>query len=318
MAEGDAFEIAGTPVPAGERVRVEVPVARATTGGWMTLPMEVVHGARPGPCLWLSGAIHGDEIDGVDIVRRVLGRLRAGELAGVVIGIPIVNVFGFITESRYLPDRRDLNRSFPGSEKGSLAARLAHLFMTEVVQRSDWGVDFHSGSDDRENLPQVRADLDDRATRAAALAFGAPVTIHGRPPADSLRHAAVEEGSRVVVYEGGEAHRFNEEAIGIGEQGVLRVLRHLGMFEAEPGSAAEAESIESRKTRWVRAGRSGICRLAVRLGDRVRKGAVLGEVTDSFGDRRKVVKSAHAGIVIGRRINPLVYQGEGVVHLADL
>lgn len=313
--EPQAFEFGGARVEAGQRARVELQASRLTTGSWMTLPVEVVHGSRPGPVIWLSGALHGDELDGVEIIRRVLGRLRARYMAGTVLAVPIVNVFGFVAENRYLPDRRDLNRSFPGSSRGSMASRLAHLFMDEVVRRCSWGVDLHCGSDDRENLPQVRGNLDDEETRRVALAFGAPVTIHGRPPDGSLRKAAVQGGARVILYEGGEAARFTEVVIETGVEGVLRVLRSLGMVATDHGEPPG--TLEIRRTSWLRAGRSGILRLDVRLGDRVAKGQRVGVIADALGEDSRPVKARADGMVIGRRVNPLVYQGEAVVHLAE-
>ncbi|HSR42977.1 MAG TPA: succinylglutamate desuccinylase/aspartoacylase family protein [Longimicrobiales bacterium] len=316
---GEALRIHDVEVAPGERGLVRMPVSRLTTGEFLSLAAEVVRGRTEGPALWLSGAIHGDELDGVEIVRRVLRRLDPDALAGTVIGVPVVNLFGFVSGSRYLPDRRDLNRSFPGRERGSMAAQLAHLFTTEIVQRCDYGIDFHCGSSDRRNLPQVRADLDDAEVRSAALAFGAPLVIHSRPPDGSLRKAASEAGARVLVYEGGEAHRFDPEAIRVGVDGVFRVLAHLGMADAPAEDEAEApDPAESRKTRWVRAVRSGICRLDVGLGERVSKGQRVGEISDTFGHDPHPVKARHAGVVIGVRIHPLVYKGEAVAHLAEV
>ncbi|HUE77911.1 MAG TPA: succinylglutamate desuccinylase/aspartoacylase family protein [Longimicrobiales bacterium] len=318
------LRLGGKRVRPGERKRVELPVARITTGDWLALSVEVLHGRGPGPTLWLTGAIHGDEIDGIEIIRRILTRLDTGTLNGTIIAVPVVNLFGFVSESRYLPDRRDLNRSFPGSTTGSLAARLARMLMDEVVARGDWGLDFHCGSDKRENLPQVRADLDDDETRRIARVFGAPVTIHGRAPDGALRKAALEADCRTLVYEAGEAGRFTESAIRRGVDGVARVLRTLGMTDGgaglAPGTAADTPpaTVESRRTRWVRAARSGICRIEVELGQRVRKGQAVGEITDPFGDGGETLAARCDGIVIGRRVNPLVYQGEAVVHLAEV
>jgi predicted deacylase len=314
--EPKPFELGGVRVEPGHRGRVDLPAARLTTGSWMTLPVEVVHGTRPGPTVWLSGALHGDELDGVEIVRRVLGRLRARYMGGTVLAVPIVNVFGFLVENRYLPDRRDLNRSFPGSARGSMASRLAHLFMHEVVRRCSWGFDFHCGSDARENLPQVRGDLDDPETHRVALAFGAPVTIHGRPPDGSLRKVAVQRGARVVLFEGGEAGRFTAEVIESGVEGVLRALRALEVTGGDAGRPPP--TIEVRRTSWLRAGRSGILRLDVRLGDHVQKGQRVGLIADALGDDGRPVRARTAGMVIGRRVNPLVYQGEAVVNLAEV
>ncbi|MDX1674402.1 MAG: succinylglutamate desuccinylase/aspartoacylase family protein [Longimicrobiales bacterium] len=316
MSSQPALELGGEAVHAGEQRRIELPVARITTGDWLALTVDVVNGREPGPTLWLTGAIHGDEIDGIEIIRRTMDAVDPGALSGAIIAVPVVNLFGFVSESRYLPDRRDLNRAFPGSAGGSLAARLAHMLMQEVVSRADWGIDFHCGSDDRENLPQLRADLDDAETRRLAHRFGAPVTIHGKPPDGALRKAAWKAGCRTLVFEGGQAGRFTESAIRAGVTGVARVLAALGMREGEP-EPAETATIESRKTRWVRAGRSGICRVEVALGETVRRNQRLGEVADPFGDGAKALKARSDGVVIGRRVNPLVYQGEAAVHLAE-
>lgn len=316
-AHGD-FQIGSRTVAPGERARVEIAVARLATGTWLHLPVEVVHGTRPGPALWLSAAVHGDELDGVEIIRRVLESLKAETLSGTVVAAPVVNVFGFVAEDRYLPDRRDLNRSFPGSERGSMASRLANLFMKEVVGRCEYGIDFHCGSDDRDNLPQVRGDLDDQETRRLALAFGAPVTIHGKPPEGSLRKAGVTVGARVLLYEGGEARRFTPEAIEIGCRGVRRVLAALDMTGDESQTDTTAVTVESRKTHWVRAGRSGICRLDIELGQRVEKGDFLGTIADALGAEGHAVRARKGGLVIGRRINPLIHQGEAVAHMAEV
>lgn len=316
MSRRRPLSLGGSDIAAGTRVRVDLPVARITTGDWLSLSVEVLHGRRAGPTLWLTGAIHGDEIDGIEIIRRTLARLDPKTLAGTVIAVPVVNLFGFVSESRYLPDRRDLNRSFPGSERGSLASRLAHMLMQEVVARGDWGIDFHCGSDDRENLPQIRANLDDTETRRLARTFGAPITIHGKPPDGALRKAALDADCRTLLYEGGEAGRFTESAIRPGVEGVRRVMQALGMVDGE--KTRPPRTLETRTRRWVRAGRSGICRIEAELGQRVRKGETLGEVTDPFGDGGQPLVARVAGMVIGRRVNPLVYQGEAVVHIAEI
>lgn len=309
-----ALRIGDVDVEPGTREQVEIRIARYVTGAWISLPVEIIHGAQPGPAVWLSGAIHGDELDGVEITRGVSAKLSPKKLRGTVIAIPIVNVFGFIQASRYLPDRRDLNRAFPGREDGSMAARLAWLFTTEIVDRCDWGLDFHCGSGERENLPQVRCDLGDEATRGVAEAFGAPLLIDNHGPEGSLRREAVERGRRVLVYEGGEAGRFTRSSIEAGVAGSLRVLRHLGMIENAP--SAERPPVRVGSTHWVRASRSGIVRLDAELGDEVKKGGTIGEITEILGGGRKRVRASNTGIVIGRRVNPVVYKGEALVHIA--
>ena len=313
-AVSGTLEVGGTVIEPGTRRRVEVPVARFVTGEWLYLSVEVIHGSRPGPRVWLSGAIHGDELDGVEIIREVLGELAPSRLAGAVLGVPVVNVFGFVAESRYLPDRRDLNRSFPGKARGSMASRLAHLFMSEVVERCQVGLDFHCGSDDRENHPHLRCNLDDPELRRLAVAFGAPLMVHNKPPKGSLRKAASRTGARTLVYEAGEAGRFTDGAIEAGVAGTLRVLWALGMIDEAPPAADPP--VEARSTHWVRAPRSGICRIETPLGAEVRRGQRLGGVYELLGEKATRIRAGVGGIVIGRRVNPLVHQGEAVVHLA--
>jgi predicted deacylase len=308
-------EIAGRRVAAGERTRVEIPVARLPSGTAMSLLCEVVQGSRPGPRLWLSAALHGDEIVGVEIVRRLLESIDPRKLRGAVIAVPIVNVFGFITQSRYLPDRRDLNRCFPGSRSGSLASRLAHLFMTEIVQRSTHGIDLHSGSNHRTNIPQVRADLSDPETRRCAETFAAPVMINAQTRDGSLRQAAARLGKPVLVYEAGEPLRFDNHAIRLGVDGVLRVMTRLGMLRPARRNRRPAVT-EVASSSWVRARQSGVLRMQVELGELVRARQRLAVIGDVFGDEPLSIEAPFDGMIIGHTNNPLVYQGEAVVHVA--
>jgi uncharacterized protein len=310
-------DVAGQRIPPGERRRIELPAARLATGSAMLIPVEVLHGVRSGPRVWLSAAIHGDELNGIEIIRQVLAESSPRRLAGTLIAVPIVNVFGFMTESRYLPDRRDLNRSFPGSARGSLASRLAHLFMSEVVRGCDYGIDLHTGSADRTNLPQVRADLKDEETRELARAFSAPVAIHAAVRDGSLRAAATSEGARVLVYEGGEARRFNRQAIDVGTAGVLRVLQRLGMRTTAPDPPTGTPPL-AWKSAWIRAGRGGLARLDVEPGDGVTKGQPIGVIKDAFGDRILRVRANRTGIVVGLTRQPNVNRGDALVHVAEV
>lgn len=311
------IEIGGVAIAPGTRKRLEIPVAGLPTQTMLSLPVAVVHGIHPGPRLWLSGAIHGDEINGVEIIRQVLKQVKAKQLTGTLIAVPIVNVFGFIEQSRYLPDRRDLNRSFPGSPRGSLAARLAHLFMTEIVSRCTHGIDLHTASGHRINLPQIRANLQDAETERCAQAFGAPVMIHASTRDGSLREAASKQGISVLLYEGGEALRFDPDAIDVGVQGILRVMGCLGMYSCAIASEAKPP-LSVQKTQWVRASRSGILRLRIELGQQVEKKQSLGAIADPFGDTTSQVHAPCNGLVIGYSQNPLVNQGDAIVHLATL
>jgi uncharacterized protein len=310
-------EVGGLRVEAGTRERVELPAAKLATGSPLGIPVEVVHGVRPGPRVWITAAIHGDELNGIEIIRQVMGEVTPRRLAGTLIVVPIVNVYGFITESRYLPDRRDLNRSFPGSARGSLASRIAHLLMREVIEGSDVGIDLHTGSGDRTNLPQIRCNLDDPETARLAEAFGAPISIHATVRDGSLRAAATTGGARVLVYEGGEPRRFNRNAIDAGTRGVIRVLQALGMRNGATQPPPSAP-LRSRSTRWVRAGRSGLVRLDVEPGARVEKGQGMGVVKDAFGDRILRIRASTSGIVIGMARQPNVNRGDALVHIAEV
>tara|TARA_R110002096_G_scaffold239101_3_gene430802 strand:- start:14812 stop:15741 length:930 start_codon:yes stop_codon:yes gene_type:complete len=302
-------------IAAGTRQRVELPVARLPVGTWLSLPTEVVHGAYPGPTIWLSSAIHGDELNGVPIVRRTLQELDANTLRGTVVAVPVVNVFGLVSESRYLPDRRDLNRSFPGSKRGSMASQLAHLFMTEVVQKCDLGIDYHTGSGGRTNLPQIRCDLDDRETRLAARHFGTSIIAHSKLRDGSLRAAAGDFGIRCLLYEAGEASRLSTSAIEIGVAGTLRVLAHLKMIPSGPPKPTFTPKM-IRHSKWVRAARSGFFEMAVQAGDVVKRGEVLGHVHSAISDKSVSVKAPNDGIVIGHQTTALVHRGNAVVHLS--
>ena len=311
----EPIHIGGTEVRPGELARLELPVARLVTGTWLALPVAVLNGRAPGPRLWLSATIHGDELNGMEIIRRVLRDLDPESLRGTVIAVPVVNVFGFVEQNRYLPDRRDLNRSFPGSAKGSLAARLAHLFVKEVVEKCQYGLDFHTGSQHRENLPQIRTNLEHPETRRLAEAFGAPFIYQSPPIRGTLRSAARRRGVHYLLYEGGEPLRFNDDAIACGVRGTLRVLAALDMWASEIDDLPRP--FEASSSRWLRASRSGILHLDVALGDLVEKGQVLGHIgVDFFSAKARPVKAPHDALVIAHTNNPLVNQGDALIHLA--
>jgi predicted deacylase len=305
--------VGGVTVKPGRKVQIELPFARVVTGATESLPVKVINGRSAGPNIWLSGTIHGDELNGLQIIRRVLKDLDAKTLRGAVIAVPIVNPLGFINQSRYLPDRRDLNRSFPGSARGSTAARLAHLFMDQIVDQCTVGLDLHTASNHRINHPQIRANLDDTTTLHLARAFGAPFSIHARLRDGSLRQAAAERGKTVLLYEAGQAHRFDDDAVETGVTGVMRTLRSMGMIDARLPRVRPTRLI--RRTRWVRARRGGIADLEVRLGEHVTKGQRLASISDAFGMRPTLVRASETGWVIARSLRPLVNSGDSLVHI---
>jgi len=321
VARADAvaspLEIGGQRIRAGERRRVDVPLPSLFTQTAVFLPVHVVHGRRPGPRLFLTAAVHGDEINGIAIIRRLLESASIRNLRGTLIAVPVVNVYGFVRHSRYLPDRRDLNRSFPGSEGGSMAGRLAAALMTEVVADSDIGIDLHTGAAHRENLPQIRAQLDEPGVLELAQAFGAPVMLNAELRDGSLRGEAAAIGVPVLVYEAGEALRFDELSIRAGVRGAFGVMRHIGMIrDGSRRHRQDTESVVARSSGWARAHRSGMLRFLKPLGARVEKGERLALIADPFGDGEDPVPSPAKGIVIGRVNLPLVTEGEALFHIA--
>jgi predicted deacylase len=315
MARG-AFTIGGLEVAPGERRLVNLPLSALSNRTPMALPVSVTHGKREGPVLFVSAAVHGDELTGVAICRRLLASKALNVGRGTLLVVPIVNAFGFISHSRYLPDRRDLNRSFPGSVKGSLAAQLANLFLTEVVARSDYGVDLHSAAIHRSNLPQIRVDSHDERALKLAEAFGAPIIVHSGLRPGSLREAARERQVPVIVYEAGEGLRIDEFSVRIGLQGVLRVMAHLGMIRTRRvRRAAPVLAIDSR---WVRAEESGLFRPFRAIGDHVAAGERIGVVADPYGEGEADLLASCAGIIIGRANIPAINQGDALFHIAKV
>jgi len=313
---GNQITIGGVSVAPGERRGVSLPAGMLHTHVPVEMPVWVINGRRPGPRLFVSAAIHGDELNGIEIIRRIRARALTG-LRGTLLLVPVVNVFGVLHHSRYLPDRRDLNRSFPGSESGSLAARLAHLFMSEIVDRCTHGIDLHTGAVHRSNLPQIRAQLDDEETRELALAFGAPVVLDSRMRDGSLREAAAEKGIPTLIYEAGEALRFDEMSIRMGVAGIIEVMHRLDMLRRKSRRRDRAaRSVVADGSHWVRAPGGGILRSAIRLGQHVSEGQLLGRVSDPFGTQESRVDAPHEGIVIGRNSLPLVNEGDALFHVA--
>lgn len=308
--------INGFNIPAGTRETIDLPVAKLYTHTMLAMPLHVVNGKRDGPILFVSGAIHGDELNGVEIIRRLLKLPILKRLRGTLIAIPIVNVHGFLDRSRYLPDRRDLNRSFPGHERGSLASRVANLFMEEIVGQCTHGIDLHTGGLNRSNLPQIRANLDDEETARLAEAFGTPVLINANIRDGSLRQAAVEQGIPMLLYEAGEALRFDEVSIRAGVNGITHVMRYLGMLPAVRKKKDQYKPVIARSSSWVRSSESGIFRAMVALGTQVEKDTLLGVVADPFGEREVEIRSPYKGIIVGRTNLPLVHEGEALFHLA--
>lgn len=312
------FQLGGERVAAGTRQTIEVPVSILSDHTPVSMSVHVVHGRRPGPTLFVSAAVHGDEVIGVEIVRRLLRLSALDRLKGTLLAIPIVNAFGFMNHSRYLPDRRDLNRSFPGGPTGSLASRLANIFMQEIVLRSDLGIDLHSAAIHRTNLPQIRVSPSKPETLALAEAFGAPLIMVSNIRPGSLRQAAQEKGVDVLLYEAGEGLRFDEFAARVGVTGVVRVMRQLGMVPSSGVAKPKAAPILSTSSYWSRSPVGGLLRTFKVPGDEVTTGDVLGVISDPFGEIETEIVVETGGLVIGRTNLPIVNEGDGLFHIARL
>ena len=311
-----AIEIAGVSIKPGSRQSIDIPLPSFYTHSNVNMPVHVVRGRKPGPVLLVTAAIHGDEITGVEIIRRLLTHKFINRIRGTLIAIPVVNVFGFVSKSRYLPDRRDLNRSFPGSETGSMAARLANVVMTQIIPHCTHIIDLHSGAVNRANLPQIRAKLSgEPELETLARAFGVPVILDANLVEGSFRAAAYNRGIPVLVYEAGEALRFDEVAIRAGVKGVLNVMTALDM-RLKKRHRRQPLTMIANTNRWVRASQSGILRALVAIGAKVETGDTIAYISDPLGEHTSEVTSPLDGIIIGKNNLPLVLEGEAVFNIA--
>lgn len=313
-----AFEIGGQIVKPGEKVTIDLPIGSFSNHMPAVLPIRVIHGRKPGPVVFISAAVHGDEVIGVEIIRRLLKTSAIWRLKGTLICVPVVNTFGFVGGQRYLPDRRDLNRSFPGAANGSLAGQLARLFTSEIVMRSDFGIDIHSAALHRVNLPQIRFSSTNPETIEIAKVFGAPIYMEAPLRDGSLRMAAKDHGIDVLLYEAGEALRFDEFAIRVGLKGILNVLKHKSMIGGLLVNSAKRPPVLVQGSRWVRSPVGGVFRALKTIGDKVRQDDVLGYVSDPFGDHDEPVLAGEDGIVIGRTNHPVVNPGDALFHVGHV
>jgi hypothetical protein len=279
------------------------------------LPVRVIRGKKEGPIVFVSAVIHGDELNGIEIIRRFRKLSILKRLKGTVILVPVVNVYGVITLSRYLPDRRDLNRSFPGSSRGSLAGRVAKIFFDEIVSKCSFGIDLHTAAVHRSNLPQIRTNIDNEFTLSMAKSFEAPVVLHSELRDNSLRALGDEKGIPILLYEAGEALRFNEKAIRIGVKGIVNVLRQNDMLPKTQKKSKKVPII-TRNSHWVRSIESGIIRTIKALGDTVKKDETIAFVDEANGDEIFELKSPFDGIIIGKSEIPLVQEGDAIFHIA--
>ncbi|MDE0046205.1 MAG: succinylglutamate desuccinylase/aspartoacylase family protein [bacterium] len=310
------FEIAGRRVRRGERLQFELPMAQLFTQTPLDMAVEVIHGRWQGPVLLVCAGIHGDELNGIEVIRRLRLLTALDRLRGTLVLVPVVNLFGFLNQSRYLPDRRDLNRGFPGMKRGSIAARMANLFFGQVVSRCTHVIDLHTAAVNRDNLPQVRAALDQPGVEEMARGFAIPVIVNSGLIAHSLRAEAGKIGIPIITYEAGEALRLDEKCIVAGVRGVVNVMRTLGMLPARRSRATRAEPYVANATSWFRAPADGLFRPLVKLGAQVKEGDALGVVSAPFSSEDTVLAAPFESIVICANRLPLVNEGDALFHLA--
>ncbi|MEL6372856.1 MAG: succinylglutamate desuccinylase/aspartoacylase family protein [Pseudomonadota bacterium] len=311
------FLFGGQSVAPGTRALIDLPVALLSNHTPVTLPVHVIHGRRAGPTVFISAAIHGDEVVGIEIIRRLLNTPALKRVQGTLLLIPIVNAFGFIAGSRYLPDRRDLNRAFPGAAKGSLAGQLAHLFLNDIAMRCELGIDLHTGAINRTNLPQLRGDFSRPALRELAVAFGAPVILQSRLREGSLRAEAAARGVDVLLYEAGEALRLDELAIRVGVRGVLNILAARGLIRGRRAKA-KAVPVIAQTSRWIRAPEAGLFQAVRAPGDSVSADDVIGRITNPYEGTIFDVRASGPGIIIGGTTVSVVNQADALFHIADV
>jgi len=308
------LRIAGQRIEPDRVYDLHLDYSQSYTGMAISIPVRVVSGPRPGPVVGLVATIHGDEVNGIGILREVVFDNPIALRKGTMIIVPVVNVLGLESHSRYLPDRRDLNRCFPGSPKGSHSSRLAHLIFSEIIRHCDYGLDFHSAAVRRTNYPNVRADLDHPRTREIARLFGCELTVHSKGAEGSLRRVAVAHGIPTIVLEAGEVWKIEPGVVEVGARGIRNVLRHLAMIRG--ALEKPAWQIEVRRSVWVRAERGGILKFHTLPGDLVKKGQCLATNQNVLGQEQRQIKAPADGLILGLTTMPAVMPGEPVFHLA--
>lgn len=314
MPTRKAFVIEGQRVPAGESRSLSLKFSESYLGSPVVVPIHVIRAKKPGPRVVLTGCVHGDELNGMGIIRDILYDQPPKLVKGTLVCVPVVNVYGLEHHTRYLPDRRDLNRSFPGMADGSLASRLAHAVFTQVVRKCDYLIDFHSAAIRRTNYPNVRVDLSSPGSHSLARAFGCELIVDGKGPLGSLRRAANNADVPSIILEAGEVWKIEPIVVEVGVRGVMNVLKSLEMVRGKPMPPRVQTRI--KRTTWVRAERGGTLSFTVNPGELVEKGQVLGVNFNIFGDERRQIMAPCDGIVLGMTTMPLVKPGDPIFHLA--
>lgn len=312
------MEILGQRVRAGTRHYIELDVASLYTRTRIQVPVIVQRASKPGPCLLVLSGIHGDEINGIEITRRLLFEKLLKPIAGSIICVPVVNVMAFLNMDRKFADGRDLNRCFPGSSKGSLGARLANSIATEIVSHADYVIDLHSGADNRKNHPQIRYGDSNPESRKLADAFNADFTLlQPKPPRGSLRRLLTERNVPSVIFEGGKSRSVTDSVVESGMRGVLNVGEYLGLLAPPDAGRERVDSIHLTESHWVRARTSGMLEVKVKNGDYVEKGQLLAHINGPFAQFQKGIFVRKPGYVICVSESPVVQLGDAIFHIGE-
>ena len=311
------LEILGEKIGLGESTELSFNVAKLHTQNTIDVPIIIERSKTPGPTVIITAGIHGDEVNGVEIVRQLIAKGINKPQKGTIICIPVINVFGFIHMDREFPDGRDLNRVFPGSRSGSLASRVAHKLIAEIVPHADLILDFHSGGADRFNSAQIRIIKGDTKLNKLATIFGAPIVLYSKNMSKSFRNACYKLGKPVLLFEGGKSFHIDSNITNTGVNGTKRILNHLGMLSIKyKASTPKKKCLFISESKWIRASHSGMFRASININNKVKKGDVIGHITDPYGKFHHFVKAPNDGYVFNVNESPIIYQGDALFHIS--
>lgn len=317
MSNKDILEILGEDVALGESATVKFNVAKLHTQNSIDVPVIIERSKKPGPTVLITAGIHGDEVNGVEIVRQIISKGINKPKKGTIICVPVINVFGFIHMDREFPDGRDLNRVFPGIKGGSLASRVAFKLVTEILPHADLVLDFHTGGADRFNAAQIRIAKGEKNLKQLAKIFGAPFVLYSKNLSKSFRNTCYKLSIPVLLFEGGKSFNIDTTITNTGVNGTKRVLNHLGMLNSKfKVSEPKKSCVFIDKSKWIRANHSGMFRPKISINTNVEKGDVIGHITDPYGSFNHFVKAPNTGYIFNINESPIIYQGDAIFHIS--
>jgi uncharacterized protein len=313
----DILNILGESIPLGERREINFNIAKLHTRTTLEVPVIIERSQKPGPTILFTAGIHGDEVNGVEIVRQIIAKGINKPKCGTIICIPVINIFGFLHMDREFPDGRDLNRMFPGTKSGSLASRVAYKLINEIVPKVDLIIDYHTGAANRFNAAQIRIVNNNAALKKLATVFGAPFVLYSKNLSKSFRNTCYKLGVPMLLFEGGKSFSFDKNITNTGVNGAKRILHHLGMLHAKFRiSKPKKKCVFIAESKWIRAKYSGIFRASATINKQVNKGDVIGHITDPFGKFHHFVKAQNSGFIFNVNEAPIVNQGDALFHIS--